>query len=226
MGAPVPYNRFVMPRAYAPSATGAPLAGAQLYFYASGTTTPQNTYSEDTLSIPNPNPVLADQSGTFPDIFLQNLNYRVLLTDSNNAEIWTADPVAPFNFAQAAVVSGIVLECVFDGNGAVIPAGKTRDLVVPMNCIITTAYLQADQPGNIQIDVWENSFTANNPPSVVNSICAADLPTLVSAQSMVDSTLTGWTTAISSVAYIRFSVVSCSVITSVTLTLVCVPKLL
>ena len=52
MAAPTPWSRFYMPHQYAPDVTGAPLPGAKLYFYASGTATPLDTFSEATLSIP------------------------------------------------------------------------------------------------------------------------------------------------------------------------------
>ena len=39
---------------------------------------------------------MADDAGVFPDIFLQSLQYKVRLTDANDDEVWTADPVSPY----------------------------------------------------------------------------------------------------------------------------------
>src|SRR6185437_7275522 len=84
--------RFVLPYQTAVDGSGAPIPGAQLYFYSSGTNVPLTTYSDPLLTTPNANPVQANGAGVFPNIFLSG-NYKVVLTDSNNAQIWTADPV-------------------------------------------------------------------------------------------------------------------------------------
>lgn len=74
--------------------TGTPLAGGKLYFYASGTSTPLATYSDAALTTPNANPVIANASGYWGAIFLQALDYKVLLKDANDVQIWSADPVS------------------------------------------------------------------------------------------------------------------------------------
>lgn len=93
MTASYPWARFIVPYQTVFGLAGQ-LASASLYFYASGTTTPLATYSDAALSIANTNPVVADASGTFGNIFLQQLSYRVILKDSNGAQIWSGDPVA------------------------------------------------------------------------------------------------------------------------------------
>lgn len=89
-------QRFVLPYQTVIDDTGVPIPGAFLYFYVSGTSTPLNTYSDAALTVPNTNPVQANDAGVFPSIFLQPVNYKVVLTDSLGAEIWTADPVGGF----------------------------------------------------------------------------------------------------------------------------------
>lgn len=86
--------RFPLPRADAFDTNGAPRAGAKLYFYVSGTTTPQTTYSDSALAIPNANPVVADSAGLFGEIFLTSAAaYKVVLKTSADVTVWTADPV-------------------------------------------------------------------------------------------------------------------------------------
>lgn len=87
-------QRFVLPYQYVADATGVPIPGAKLFFYASGTSTPLATYSNVGLTIPNANPVQANAAGLFPNIFMQPAFYKVVLTDSFGNQIWTADPVA------------------------------------------------------------------------------------------------------------------------------------
>ena len=95
-------NRFVLPFGPPVDGTGLPYAGGTLTFYASGTTTPLNTYSDKTLTIANINPVVLDSAGRYPNIFLQNLAYKVVLTDANNNPIWTADPIYASDFSTVA----------------------------------------------------------------------------------------------------------------------------
>lgn len=85
--------RFVLPYQTVVDANGVPIPGAQLFFYASGTSTPINTYSDAALTVPNTNPVVANAAGVFPNIFMLPVYYKVVLTDSLGDQIWTADPV-------------------------------------------------------------------------------------------------------------------------------------
>lgn len=72
---------------------GVPLAGAKLYFYATGTSTPQDTYSDAGLTTPNSNPVLADADGLWPPIYLGETDYKAILKTAADVTIQTIDPV-------------------------------------------------------------------------------------------------------------------------------------
>lgn len=85
--------RFSFPRLQAFDANGDPLAGGKLYFYTTGTTTPEDTFSDAALTTANTNPVVADSAGRFGDIYLSDETYKVILKDSADVTIWTADPV-------------------------------------------------------------------------------------------------------------------------------------
>ena len=90
-------SRYVMPRQGAKGQNLTPTNGAKLYFYATGTSTPQNTYSDDALTTPNANPVVADSKGLFPAIFLSpTVTYKVQLKDKNDVQYWEEDPVRPY----------------------------------------------------------------------------------------------------------------------------------
>ena len=81
-------NIFYLPRAQS-------LPGAKLYFYISGTTTPQNTYQDVALATPHANPVIADSSGYFAPIYLNPSlpNYRMKLTTSADVLIVQYDDI-------------------------------------------------------------------------------------------------------------------------------------
>lgn len=86
-------SRFVLPYQTVIDPSGEPLPGALLFFYYSGTDIPLDTYNDPLQTAPNTNPVVANAAGMFPSIFMQSVNYKVVLTDETGDQIWTADPV-------------------------------------------------------------------------------------------------------------------------------------
>jgi hypothetical protein len=78
---------------YHPKAIG--LAGSKLTFSRTGTTTPQNTYTDAALTVASSNPVVADASGVFAPIYLDPTlpNYRVKYTTSADVLIYQTDDV-------------------------------------------------------------------------------------------------------------------------------------
>lgn len=214
-----PWSRFYMPHSYAPSLTGEPLPGALLYFYESGTSTPLDTFSDDALSIPNANPVEADQYGVFGDIFLQQQSYRAVLTDADGDEVWSADPVAPFVPTQVTELETVAIVFRADNNGYELGTGVCGDCYVPFGMKLTSCVLQADQAGDLELDVWAAPFVAGTPPTSANSIVASAPPTLTTSQSSIDTTLTGWDTEIAEGTAFRFNITSITTILRFTLTL-------
>jgi hypothetical protein len=88
-------GRFINPFPQFTDATPDVYSGGKLYFYASGTDTPLNTYTTKALAVANPNPVVLNSAGRpAVNIFLQDLEYKVVLKDSSDNTIWTADPVS------------------------------------------------------------------------------------------------------------------------------------
>lgn len=107
---------------------------------------------------------------------------------------------------------------VIDGSGSVIGTGVRGQLSIPFACTITSSTLLADQTGSVVLDIWKTPF-ASYPPTIANSIVAADFPTITSAQASQDVALTGWTTAISAGDTLMFNVNSATSITRLTLAL-------
>jgi hypothetical protein len=74
--------------------SGNAMSGAKLYFYEDGTTTPLATYSDEALTTANTNPVVADSSGYFGEIYLKtDEQYKVVLKTSAGVTIWTVDDI-------------------------------------------------------------------------------------------------------------------------------------
>lgn len=70
------------------NANGIPLAGALLYTYQVGTVaTPQNTFQDFGLTLPNPFPLPADSTGRIPMFYVANGQVHVRLTDATGVVI-------------------------------------------------------------------------------------------------------------------------------------------
>lgn len=86
------------PKFRAVGADGLPLVGGKVWTYAAGTSTPQNSYTDYGLGTANTNPVILDARGEC-DLWLSG-NYKVVLTDSVDAVIWTVDNVRDVTASQ------------------------------------------------------------------------------------------------------------------------------
>src|ERR1700744_3125769 len=94
-------------------ANGLAINGAKLYAYATGTTTPQNTYTTSALSTPNANPVVSDSGRLFPPIYLDAaLTYRSILKGASDV---TIEDIGPFTVAANIPGGGVT--------GAMLAAG-------------------------------------------------------------------------------------------------------
>jgi hypothetical protein len=76
---------FTYPRFMALNTEGYPLAGGNLYSYQAGTLTPQATYTDATLTVPNPNPIILDAFGTAA-VWLGSSSYKFNLLDANGVQ--------------------------------------------------------------------------------------------------------------------------------------------
>lgn len=86
-------TQLFTPRFQTVDANGAPYSGAKLAFYQSGTTTPITVYQDAAKATPHTNPVVADTSGTFAEIFVDTDPYKVVLTTSSGTLIETIDAI-------------------------------------------------------------------------------------------------------------------------------------
>ena len=121
-----------------------PLAGGMLYSYAAGTTTPQNTYTDQTGSTPNANPVILDSLGSAPVWLDPTLSYKFVLTDSVGNTIFTRDQVVGILTANAVNTASIQ-------NGAVTTAKIASGA-------ITNALLQSDTSIDANRPVGSNNI--------------------------------------------------------------------
>lgn len=80
-------------------ANGAPMSSGTLTFYAAGSTTPQNTYTDSTGVTANSNPITLNSRGEpANEIWLTGgQSYKMVLKDSSGSTVWTVDNIAGVN---------------------------------------------------------------------------------------------------------------------------------
>lgn len=109
--------------------------------------------------------------------------------------------------------------------GATFTAGSTAIstpvndaiVVIPEGCTITkVVVLTEGGTGSCQVDIKKSNYSSF---PTTSSICASTLPTISSGTKYEDSTLTGWTTALSTDDILTFHLVSSSTFTMVSVSL-------
>lgn len=124
---------LIFPVGYVPlDDNGSPVAAGKLNFYRTGTTTPQNTYSDSTLTTPNANPVVLDSAGRATTAIYgdsaSGYDYRVQLTTSADVQIFQFDDVKVDGANSATIAEGSFTGAITGCTAAVSPA-VTYDIV-------------------------------------------------------------------------------------------------
>lgn len=107
---------------------------------------------------------------------------------------------------------------IIDGGGTALTTGVKGFVEIPYALTITGWQIFADQVGSIVVDVWKDTYT-NFPPTGSDSIAGSEKPTLSSAQSNQDLSLSTWTTLASAGDVLAFNVDSISTVTRVTVSI-------
>lgn len=100
-----------VPPSKALDANANPYAGAKWFFYATGTLTPQSVFTTADLSTPHANPVVADSTGKFANIFFNPaLIYRGILKSADESiTLHDIDPINTALFSQLLASGGTAL---------------------------------------------------------------------------------------------------------------------
>ncbi len=83
---------MIGPKFYAWDRNGKPLAFGKLYTYQARTNIPKATYQSEDMVVENTNPVILNGEG-YANIYLDG-QYKMVLKDKDENEIWTSDPVS------------------------------------------------------------------------------------------------------------------------------------
>lgn len=144
-----------MPVLRAVDANGAPMAGAQLQFFLTGTTTPATVYSSAALTVALANPVTADSGGLFVPIWLDpTVTYRVQLLSNVGTVIRDIDPVfAPVTVATNSITSAMLQSGVAVANIGYTPLNKAGDTAT--NLLLSFSTLSTTSAGYLGAPVNE-----------------------------------------------------------------------
>lgn len=94
-------------------------AGGKLYFFESDLTTPKDTWTDESQSTLNSNPVVMDAAGrTLTDVWGED-EYGVEMTDANDVVIWTRNNVRASN-AENVTIPALASGQFLTNNGSVL----------------------------------------------------------------------------------------------------------
>jgi hypothetical protein len=103
----------------------------------------------------------------------------------------------------------------FTSTASALSASAQACVAVPFAGTIVKAQLIAAPSGSATVDVRTVAFASYTGPSSTSTITASDTPALSSAASYTDSTLTGWTTALTANSVVCFYLTSPTTVTGV-----------
>ena len=102
-------------------ANGNPLANGLLYTYASGTTTPLATYTNQFETTANTNPIVLNARGEASVFLLAGFSYRFVLQNSSGVTQYTTDPFNAFgtmagqNSSSVSITGGVISGVTING---------------------------------------------------------------------------------------------------------------
>ena len=117
---------------------GIPLAGGLLYTYTAGTTTPQATYTSNTGTIANANPIVLDSAGRITnEVWLTTgIAYKFVLQTPAAVTIGTYDNISGINDITGLTVGSSILRG--DGSGGIANVTVGSGLSYVANTLSTT----------------------------------------------------------------------------------------
>lgn len=178
---------LTLPYAVPLSAAGVILPGSKLYFYATGTSTPQPVYTDVGLTVAHSQPVVANGAGRFDAIYLDPglPNYRILLTDSADVTQpgYPIDDVpSQQNSAQQFRLKHTAPELIFEETDASANNAKWR--------VRANAEVLSIDIGNDAEAVWTNVFNVARSGTTLGLVTIAGVPYFDSGS--FTGTLTGY----------------------------------
>jgi hypothetical protein len=127
--------------------SGNPLSGGLLYTYSAGTTTPATTYTSNTGSVANSNPIVLDCSGRpTSEIWLTNFNsYKFILQNSAYVQIWSMDNISAIRSGGTqSYQTATAGQTVFTGLSYTTGNNSMQVFVNGLKKVITLQYIETN----------------------------------------------------------------------------------
>src|SRR3954469_20973516 len=130
---------------------GAPVSGAELHFYTTGTTTPATFYLDAAGLSPGTNPLVSDSAGLFVPAFVDSATtYRIKCTNSaGSTTFYDVDPVLISDAGGGG--GGYTDEQARDAVGAALREGAGIDITVSDGSDTMTFAVDATDPNTIKL---------------------------------------------------------------------------
>lgn len=139
--------------------SGNPISGGKLNWYAAGTTTPQNTYTDSTGNTAASNPVVCDSAGR-AQVWLTNASYKLVIQTSAGVTLQTIDGI---NISIPPVsMAGV---------------NSTDDVNIQQPTPATSGANQSSKNLNIQGSFWNGSAAATDQWQVNETLGTGTNPT-------------------------------------------------
>jgi microcystin-dependent protein len=172
--------------------TGAPLVGGFLYTYVAGTTTPLATYTDNSGTSLNSNPVVLNARGE-ANVWLGANVYKFKLTDSNNNEIWTVDNISAPISSISPVLSGNVEISTDSASPAlkITQVGAGAALLVQDSADPDSSPFVITSSGNVgfstlsptsEMDLNQGTFNITDSGTIYTSIYASSVASVIDAK--------------------------------------------
>ena len=159
-----------------------------------------DTYNSNLLSVDSALKIISSDSDERIDILSADVG---LISDtvviiSEDLGLISATVVIISNDAVVWDEAGIIF--LIDGGGSSITAdGSSIEQEIPFDCTIQSVILlgtiRSDATADLYTDIWKAAY-ADYPPTNANSITGSTPIAIVNGTKSQDTTLTGWTTAI------------------------------
>ena len=116
---------------------GNPISAGKLYTYASGGSTPLQTFTDSNLGTPNANPVILDSAGRAA-VFLSSSSYKFVLHTSSDVLVYTRDNVQSLTLQQSVIGENLPMFGTEERsvNDTSYAAGTTADKLSPTTKIL------------------------------------------------------------------------------------------
>ena len=172
--------RLFEPRIQGVNLNGDVRPGQKLFTYEAGTLTPKVSYTDTGLTVPHANPVIADSTGLFPEIFLSPESYRIILKDSTDVQFDDIDDVfgllSPVEFnTQYELLTSVAGQTVFN----TLSLDTIADTATETNLrVYVNGVLQLQGAGNGYIVTGANQITFNAGLNLSDQVIIFELDSL------------------------------------------------